>query len=45
MAQIVLLPVRHHSPACAFHVARITEGPSRSMVPRSEEHTSELQSP
>lgn len=23
MAEIVLLPVRHHSPACAFHVTRV----------------------
>ena len=25
MAEIVLLPVRHHSPACAFHVERMIE--------------------
>lgn len=25
MAEIVLLPVRHHSPACAFHVSRMIE--------------------
>lgn len=25
MAQIVLLPVRHHSPACAYHVSRMIE--------------------
>ena len=25
MAEIVLLPVRHHSPACAFHVNRAIE--------------------
>ncbi len=25
MAEIVLLPVRHHSPACAFHVKRMIE--------------------
>lgn len=25
MAEIVLLPVRHHSPACAFHVERLIE--------------------
>ena len=34
MAQIVLLPVRHHSPACAFHVAGTIErlGPSVILV-------------
>ncbi len=25
MAEIVLLPVRHHSPACAYHVERVIE--------------------
>lgn len=25
MAEIILLPVRHHSPACAFHVSRAIE--------------------
>ena len=25
MAEIVLLPVRHHSPACAWHVSRMIE--------------------
>ena len=25
MAEIILLPVRHHSPACAFHVNRTIE--------------------
>lgn len=25
MAEIILLPVRHHSPACAFHVRRMIE--------------------
>ena len=25
MAEIVLLPVRHHSPACALHISRMIE--------------------
>lgn len=45
MAEIVLLPVRHHSPACAFHVSRaisalrpsviLVEGPdnANSLIP------------
>ena len=46
MAQIVLLPVRHHSPACAFHVAGtierlgpsviLVEGPDNAAIPLSD---------
>ena len=25
MAEIILLPVRHHSPACAWHIVRMIE--------------------
>lgn len=32
MAEIVLLPVRHHSPACSFHVKRFLQDYSPSLV-------------
>ncbi len=32
MAEIVLLPVRHHSPACAFHVKKVMEEYRPSIV-------------
>ncbi len=32
MAEIVLLPVRHHSPACSFHVRKIIEAYRPSVV-------------
>ena len=32
MAEIVLLPVRHHSPACAFHVSRAIEAIRPSVI-------------
>ncbi len=32
MAEIILLPVRHHSPACAFHVSRAIESIRPSVI-------------
>ncbi len=32
MAEIVLLPVRHHSPACSFHVRKVIEAYRPSVV-------------
>ena len=32
MAEIRLLPIRHHSPACAFHVKKVMESWKPSMV-------------
>ena len=32
MAEIVLLPVRHHSPACSFHVRKVIETYRPSVV-------------
>ena len=32
MAEIVLLPVRHHSPACSFHVKKVIEDYAPSVI-------------
>lgn len=32
MAEIALIPIRHHSPACAFHVARIIQNWNPSVI-------------
>ncbi len=32
MVEIILLPVRHHSPACAFHVRRMAESCKPSVI-------------
>lgn len=32
MAEIILLPVRHHSPACAFHIGRTIEALRPSVI-------------
>ena len=32
MAEIIFLPVRHHSPACAWHVKKMIEARSPSLI-------------